>query len=265
MVWFLDATIQVRNRDRVTTEPENENWRNVLRVLGLPADPVPALGVRAGWPMCSTEPAPDGTFPVVGAGVGGLVEFIGGLLTAILALVMLLRISPLMTGIAIGVIVVVSLLLQKAFTTLRPIFRERGKITAEVTGRLTESLGGVRVIKGYHAEEREEGVFAVGVQRLLDNVMKSLTTISLMSLTATVLMCVVGGTVMWVGARQILATPPTLTLGGFFSFTMYLAFLVAPVFLLAPRMAVARPPHLAALVQLEQPVDGAGLGVLQIF
>ncbi|MBI4908293.1 MAG: ABC transporter ATP-binding protein [Acidobacteria bacterium] len=158
----------------------------------------------------------------------GLVEFLGGLLTAVLALFMLLRISPLLTGIALGVMLVTSVLLQKAFSTLRPIFRERGKITAEVTGRLTESLAGVRVVKGYHAEAREENVFAQGVQRLLDNVLKSLTGVSLMSLSATVLLGLVGGIVMFLGARQILAGE--LTLGGFMTFTAFLAFLVAPVF-----------------------------------
>lgn len=158
----------------------------------------------------------------------GLVEFLGGLLTAVLALVMLFRISPLMTGIALGVILCFSVLLQWAFGTLRPIFRERGKINAEVTGRLTESLGGVRVVKGYHAESREEEVFAQGVRRLLDNVLKSLTGVSLMSLSATLLLGLVGAMVMFVGSRQILAG--TLTLGGFVTFTAFLAFLVAPVF-----------------------------------
>jgi ABC-type multidrug transport system fused ATPase/permease subunit len=160
----------------------------------------------------------------------GLVDFVGGLLTAVLSLFLLLNISPLLTGIALFFMIVCALGLSKAFGNIRPIFRERGKISAEVTGRLTESLAGVRVIKGYHAEAGEARVFAGGVARLLDNVMRSLTTISLMSLTATVLMGVVGGTVMYVGARQILATPPTLTLGGLFSFTAYLAFLVAPIF-----------------------------------
>ncbi len=158
----------------------------------------------------------------------GLVEFVGGLLTAVLALVMLLTISPLMTAIALSVILVFSVMLQRAFTTLRPIFRERGKINADVTGRLTESLGGVRVVKGYHAEAREEEVFSKGVHRLLDNVLKSLTGVSLMSLSATLLLGIVGAIVMYVGARQILAGG--LTLGGFVTFTAFLAFLVAPVF-----------------------------------
>jgi subfamily B ATP-binding cassette protein MsbA len=97
-----------------------------------------------------------------------------------------------------------------------------------VTGRLTESLAGVRVVKGYHAEAQEAGVFGEGVKRLLDNVLRSLTAISLMSLSATVLMGLVGATVMYLGAHQILAG--TLTLGGFMAFTAYLAFLVAPMF-----------------------------------
>ena len=85
----------------------------------------------------------------------GLVEFVGGILTAIFALVFLLRISALLTGIALLFIAVFALGLRKAFGRIRPIFRERGKINAEVTGRLTESLSGVRVVKGYHAEASE--------------------------------------------------------------------------------------------------------------
>jgi len=158
----------------------------------------------------------------------GLVEFVGGVLTAIFSFFILIRISPLLTGLALAVVLAFSLVLRKAFKTLRPIFRERSKITAEVTGRLTESLGGVRVIKGYHAEEREERVFQAGVKRILDNVLKSLTGVSLLSLSATLLLGIVGALVMFVGGRQILAG--TLSLGGFVTFTAFLAFLVAPVF-----------------------------------
>ena len=104
----------------------------------------------------------------------------------------LLRISPVMTGLALRFARQLGSRCSKAFSTIRPIFRERGKINAEVTGRLTESLGGVRVIKGYHAEQREEEVFAKGVQRLLDNVIKSLTAMSMMSLSTTALGGVVG-------------------------------------------------------------------------
>ncbi len=158
----------------------------------------------------------------------GMVEFLGGLLTAVFALVVLIHISPLLTGLALGFVLAFALVLRKALRTIRPIFRARSKITAEVTGRLTESLAGVRVVKGYHAEAREEAVFARGVRRLLDNVLHSLTVIAGMSLAATLFMGVVGAVVMFVGVRAIFAG--TLTLGGFVTFTVFLAFLVAPVF-----------------------------------
>jgi subfamily B ATP-binding cassette protein MsbA len=157
----------------------------------------------------------------------GLVELAGGLLTSLIALVVLFRISALMTVLAFGFLVCFAVALNKAFSTIRPIFRERGKINAEVTGRLAESLGGVRVIKGYHAEEREEAVFATGVRRLLENVMRTLTATSLMSLSASLLMGVVGAVVMYVGAHQILAG--TLTIGKFFTYALFLGFLVAPI------------------------------------
>ena len=157
----------------------------------------------------------------------GLVDFAGGLVTSGIALVLLFRTSPQMTMIAVGSLVCFAVALNKAFATIRPIFRERGKINAEVTGRLTESLGGVRVIKGYHAEEREEAIFSTGVRRLLDNVMRTLTATSVMSLSASVLLGVVGAVTMYVGAHQI--TAGTLTVGGFFSYTLLLGFLVAPI------------------------------------
>ena len=157
----------------------------------------------------------------------GLVEFVGGLLTATFSLLVLLRISPLMTGLALTFLVVFAVALQRAFKSIRPIFRERSKINAEVTGRLTESLGGVRVVKGYHAEAREDQVFAGGVARLLNNVLRTLTATSLMGLSASVLLGLVGAVVMFIGTRQIFAG--SITLGDFVTFTAFLAFLIAPV------------------------------------
>ena len=158
----------------------------------------------------------------------GLVEFVGGILKAVVALVILLKISSLMTGFALLFMAIFALVLSQAFKKIRPIFRERGKINAEVQGRLTESLAGVRVVKGYHAEAEEARVFSGGAQRLLDNVLKSLTAISLMSLSATSLLGVVGGAVMYVGSRQMISG--TLSTGDFMAFTMFLAMLVAPMF-----------------------------------
>jgi subfamily B ATP-binding cassette protein MsbA len=158
----------------------------------------------------------------------GLVEFAGGLMTAVIALVYLIHTSVTMTGVAFAILLVFGYGINKAFATIRPIFRARPKINAEVTGRLTESLSGVRVVKGYHAEEREEGVFATGVQRLLDNVLKTLTATSLMSLSAAGLMGIVSAIIMELGAHKILAN--TMTLGTFFAFNIFLGLLVAPVF-----------------------------------
>jgi subfamily B ATP-binding cassette protein MsbA len=157
----------------------------------------------------------------------GLVDFAGGLVAASIALVLLLRISAPLTLIAVGSLGCFAFALNRAFSVIRPIFRERGKINAEVTGRLTESLGGVRVVKGYHAEEREEKIFAAGVRRLLDNVMRTLTATSLMGLSASVLLGVVGAATMFIGGRQMVAH--TLSPGSYFSYNFLLVFLVAPV------------------------------------
>jgi ABC-type multidrug transport system fused ATPase/permease subunit len=158
----------------------------------------------------------------------GLVQFVGGLLTALLVFAFLLYRSREMTLIIFGVVIVFVLILQQAFKTIRPIFRERGRITAEVTGRLTESLGGVRVVKGYHAEERETRVFGEGVDRLLTNVISSLTATSLLSFAATTVMGVVGGLVMLMGGHLVLHGK--MTTGDYFQYTMLLAYMIAPIF-----------------------------------
>jgi ABC-type multidrug transport system fused ATPase/permease subunit len=158
----------------------------------------------------------------------GLVEFVGGLMTAVFALIYLLRANALMTGVAFSVIVFFGFGISRAFKTIRPIFRARPKITAEVTGRLTESLSGVRVVKGYHAEEREERIFSGGVQRLLDNVLKTLTATSLMSLSGVTLMGIVGALMYELGGHSILAGH--MTPGQWFAFNAFLVLLVAPVF-----------------------------------
>ncbi len=158
----------------------------------------------------------------------GLVDFVGGLLTAVLCFFFLLRSSHNMTLIVFAVIVAFVVVLQNAFKTIRPIFRERNKINSEVSGRLGESIGGVRVVKGYHAEEREASVFSDGVQRLLENVMQTLTATSTLSFAATTVLGVVGGLVMLLGGHQVLAGH--MTTGGYFQYTMLLAFMIAPVF-----------------------------------
>jgi ABC-type multidrug transport system fused ATPase/permease subunit len=157
----------------------------------------------------------------------GLVDFAGGIMTAILALGYLVRVSVSMTAAAAVFLFVFALSLRYAFRTIRPIYRARPKINAEVTGRLTESLGGVRVVKGYHAEEREGQVFQAGVQKLLDNVLQTLNATSLMSASATVLTGIVGATILYLGATKMIAG--SLTTGGYFSYNAFLIMLIAPV------------------------------------
>ncbi len=158
----------------------------------------------------------------------GLVEFLGGMLTAILAFVYLLHRSVTVTLTVFAVIGSFVLVLQYGFRVIRPIFRERSRINAEVTGRLTESLGGVRVIKGYHAEDREAHVFSGGVERLLNNVMKSLTMTSVLSSASTTVLGLVSSLVMWLGGHSVLQH--SWSVGDYFSYNMFLAFMVAPVF-----------------------------------
>ena len=158
----------------------------------------------------------------------GLVEFLGGILTAILAFFYLLHMSATVTITVFAVIGVFVAVLQRGFRTIRPIFRERAKINAEVTGRLTESLGGVRVIKGYHAEDREHNVFSGGVERLLQNVMRSLTMTSTLSAASTTVLGIVSALVMWLGGHAVLRS--SWTVGDYFSYNMFLAFMIAPVF-----------------------------------
>jgi ABC-type multidrug transport system fused ATPase/permease subunit len=157
----------------------------------------------------------------------GIVDFVGGVLTAILAFTYLMYVSVSMTLLAFVIMTAFALVLQRAFKTIRPIFRERAKINAEVTGRLTESLGGVRVVKGYHAEDSEAKVFAGGVDRLLQNVISSLTAQSLMTLSSTVILGIVGAVVMFMGAH--LNAVGKLTAGSYFSYVMFLAFMTAPI------------------------------------
>lgn len=157
----------------------------------------------------------------------GLVQLFGGILTSIVALVILININAEMTLYAIVPMIIFALISLKAFSYIRPIFRNRSIINAEVTGRLTESLGGIRVIKGFHAEPQEVKVFEAGAMRLFDNVKKSLTSTSLITSSATLLLGVASITIMGVGGHRIVGGE--MTVGDFFAFTLYLGFMVAPI------------------------------------
>jgi ABC-type multidrug transport system fused ATPase/permease subunit len=157
----------------------------------------------------------------------GLVQLFGGILTSIIAFGILLYINPMMTLIAVLPLLIFGVISLKAFAYIRPIFRKRGQINAEVTGRLTESLGGIRVIKGFNAEAQEVGVFEKGVDRLFQNVKKSLTTTSLITSAATLLLGITSVIIMGVGGNLIMQNE--MSVGDLFAFTLYLGFLIAPI------------------------------------
>ena len=157
----------------------------------------------------------------------GLVQLAGGTVTAVVAFVFLIRIDPIMTALALVPLAGFAFVSAKAFSKLRPAFRERGRIRAEVTGRLTEALGGIRVIKGFHALEKEGEIFYAGVMRIFDNVKTTLTTSSLVTSLGTFFMGLASVLILGYGGYLILQGG--LTIGQLVSFTLFLGFLIAPV------------------------------------
>ncbi len=157
----------------------------------------------------------------------GLVHLVGGALTTGVVLILLLRISVPMTLYTFLPLAVFGAVSGRAFALIRPIFRQRGAITAEVTGRLTEALAGIRVIKGFHAEPHEERVFGAGVARIFANVRQSLTATSLVTSGGTLIMGLSAVLIMGVGGSLILRG--SMSVGDFVSFSLYLGFMVAPI------------------------------------
>ena len=157
----------------------------------------------------------------------GLVQLVGGSVTAVVSLVLLLQISPSMTLFALIPLCIFAFIALKAFKVIRPIFRNRGKINAEVTGRLTETLGGIRVIKGFNAEKQEHLVFEEGVYRLYENIKKSLTATAVMTSSSTFLLGVATTGIMGLGGYKIMVEE--LTVGEFLTFTFLLGLMIAPI------------------------------------
>ncbi|MFT5437568.1 MAG: ABC-type multidrug transport system fused ATPase/permease subunit [Ulvibacter sp.] len=157
----------------------------------------------------------------------GLVQLVGGTITAVISLIILINISLPMTLFVLVPVIIFGLVALKAFKYIRPIFRARGKINAEVTGRLTETLAGVRVIKGFNAEEQENKSFERGVDKLFQNVKKSLTATAFMTSSATFLLGLASTGIMGIGGYYIMQD--TLTTGDFISFTLLLGFMIAPI------------------------------------
>lgn len=144
-----------------------------------------------------------------------------------IALVLLVNINLQLTLLALVPMILFGLISLKAFAYIRPIFRKRGEINAEVTGRLTESLGGIKVIKGFNAEAAEIKVFEDGVDKLFRNVKKSLTSTSLITSSATLLLGISTVAIMGLGGTMII--DGLITIGDFFAFILYLGFMVAPI------------------------------------
>jgi len=157
----------------------------------------------------------------------GLVQLIGGSITAIISLFILIRINAQMTLFVLVPVGVFALIALRAFGYIRPIFRARGKINAEVTGRLTETLNGIRVIKGFNAEAQELKVFKKGVDDLFQNVKKSLTATAFMTSSSTFLLGLASAGIMGMGGYFIMND--NMTYGEFVSFTLFLGFLIAPI------------------------------------
>ena len=170
----------------------------------------------------------EGIRNIVGS---GLVQLIGGIVTAILALFVLLYLNWKMTLITIVTLAIFGTVMAIAFRRVRPLFRKRGEINAQVTGRLGESLGGIRVVKAYTTEKREDLVFAKGVHNLFRNVAKTITAVSGVGAFATIILGVVGVIMMLIGGRAILAG--TMTLGDFIMYIFFTGLLAAPIMSIA--------------------------------
>ena len=157
----------------------------------------------------------------------GLVQMVGGTLTSIIALILLIGISPSMTLFVLVPVAIFGFIALKAFGYIRPIFRTRGVINAEVTGRLTETLAGVRVIKAFNAEAQENKVFEKGVDKLFQNVKKSLTATAFMTSSSTFLLGIATAGIMGIGGYKIMTGE--LTIGDFVLFTILLGLMIAPI------------------------------------
>jgi subfamily B ATP-binding cassette protein MsbA len=161
----------------------------------------------------------------------GLVQLVGGVVTAIISLGVLLYLNWRMTLVTAVVLGLFGGGMAYAFQRLRPLFRERGKIQAEVTGRLTEALGGIRIVKSYTAEKREEIVFTHGAHRLFRNIAQSMTGVSATTSGSTVIIGVVGVVMIWMGGNDIVAG--RMTLGDFVMYIFFIGLLAAPMISIA--------------------------------
>jgi ABC-type multidrug transport system fused ATPase/permease subunit len=216
---FLNSQILGVAAQRAITEMRKRVQAHVLRLPVRYFD-----STQTGVLLSRIMTDADGIRNLVGT---GLVQLVGGVFTAIVGLGVLLYINWRLTIVTIIVLALFGVGMAYAFRTLRPLFRERGKINAEVTGRLTEALGGIRIVKSYTAEKREEIVFAKGAHRLLRNVAKSMTGVSATTSGSTVIIGIVGVLMIWLGGRDIVAGE--MTLGDFIMYVFFIGLVAAPM------------------------------------
>jgi ABC-type multidrug transport system fused ATPase/permease subunit len=157
----------------------------------------------------------------------GLVQFVGSILTALFGLIVLLRLNVAMTLLALTLILAFGVLSRRAFVSLKALFRERIKTHAEIVGRLTETLAGVRVVKGYRKEAAEARVFAAGARRLMQQIFKALDVQAYMNLSSALLTGLVTTTIVVLGTRYVLAGH--MTLGSFLTYTAFTGLMVSPI------------------------------------
>ena len=166
----------------------------------------------------------DGVRSLIGS---GLVELLGGILTASMAFSFLMYRSPMMTLIVFAVIALFLIAIHRCFKIVRPILGDRAQLTGQVTGRLSETLGGIRVVKGYHAERREADVFTLGILSLLEKAVQSLNAMGMLAMASTSALGIVGGLVMLLSG--LLAIQGKMGPGDYIQYTMFLAFMVSPM------------------------------------
>src|SRR5688572_18007368 len=189
---------------------------------------MPSASLMTGVLLSRIMSDAEGTRNLVGT---GLVQLVGGVVTAIISLVVLLYLNWRMTLVTAVVLGLFGGGMAYAFKRLRPLFRERGKIHGEVTGRLTEALGGIRIVKSYTAEKREEIVFTHGAHRLFRNIAQSMTGVSATTSGSTVIIGVVGVVMIWMGGNDIVAG--RMTLGDFVMYIFFIGLLAAPMISIA--------------------------------
>ncbi|MBK5258155.1 MAG: ABC transporter ATP-binding protein [Thermoanaerobaculia bacterium] len=157
----------------------------------------------------------------------GLVQLVGGLITAVIAVGILFYLSAKLAGIIFGALLAFAVILWWAFKTVRPMFKERSELSAQLSGRLSEGFSGVRIVKAYGAERHEARVFAKGAHKLLRSVLSTMRVVSGVGALSTLLIGVVGMVVMIIGGREVIAG--RMTIGELITFTLYLGLVVGPV------------------------------------